>query len=418
MGALLEDVFGLDRSRNPLSYVVRDIETNFVKALSNRKYIALVLHGASKQGKTSLLRHALNNSEIISLEGSVGDTTESLYREILAQCGVTQQTETNKTSAAGGISFGWFHSKIGREGSVSYEPIAVDLASPASIARIANNSTKKRIIVLDNYHYLELEAQHKFSTAIRAFEKFGFKFIIIGTWMNSGYMQNFNKELLGTVKEFEFSAWNSQDLQKVLETGAKHLRITFSPRVAQSLIRRSVNNIALLQDLTKNYLEKLNTEREIFFKDEELTDTGKVADAASEIEKEMRDDVTQYLRVVCDIGKNNAIAGGRSRSYWIVRAFLGGNENEITNGMAAENLLERTNALIDLICREQKVKVTKIRPQEFYSLLRSTWSSEQQKAIKSGVLIFDEFTRSIMVGDSYTKFVLRTGARHQIKEIL
>src|SRR5262249_8955768 len=56
--AELRDVFGLNRYANPLSYVVRPIENQFISCLTDNSVVVIVVYGMSKQGKTSAAARA------------------------------------------------------------------------------------------------------------------------------------------------------------------------------------------------------------------------------------------------------------------------------------------------------------------------------------------------------------------------
>jgi hypothetical protein len=85
----LEDVFGLNERRNVLSYVTRDVEREFAKALKNEANNAIVIYGTSKQGKTSLRRSLLPDTSCITLSCTRETGLEAVYREALSQAGAS-----------------------------------------------------------------------------------------------------------------------------------------------------------------------------------------------------------------------------------------------------------------------------------------------------------------------------------------
>src|SRR5262245_25170249 len=339
----LTEVFGLNRSKNPLSYVIRDIERDFISALDDPAYVALIVHGMSKQGKSSLLRSVLPERAHVMLEGNRSTPAESLYREMLNQCNVMLETGTG-TKGNGEIEAGlrWFKVKLGLGRSANKESVQVDLSNASSVARVLAGSTEKRLIVIDNFHFLDRNVQQDLSTAIRSFEKYGFKFIVIGTWNSSGYIQTFSPELMGTVKEFSFDQWDAGDLRRVLDQ-APMLGVTIEFNVKQSLIHRSVENIALLQELTKNYLSECGVSKTIK-EPKKLDDVATVEKVSTAMERRLVKDVTDYFRTIAAIGE--PFFQNKTRSYWILQAFLDGQEKEIVRGTDLAALLTRTNDLI------------------------------------------------------------------------
>jgi hypothetical protein len=406
------EVFGLDRGKNPLSYVVRQVEKDFLEALEEGTNVALVVHGTSKQGKSSLLRHALSDRPHISLDGNSGVPPEALYREMLNQCGVMRVTGTEVTGNAEiGANAGWVAAKVSASGTVTHEPVAIDIANPSSVARILAQATDKRLIVIDNFHHLDTTTQQAFATAIRSFEKH-FKFVIIGTWNNSGYLQKFNQELMGTTREFTFSKWSVGDLYRVLDAGAPLLKVKLANTVKQSLIDRSALNVSLLQELTKKYLRACGVEQTCDH-ETSLSDTKKVEVVAGDLERDNERQVMANLRMIASIG--TSFVAGRTRSYWILQAFLGAQEREIVNGMPSDDLFTKTNELLQ---SASKAGAPQLPKGEFSNLIRTTWLKEQRKAITSPILVYDHDTGALVISDSWTKFVLRSTKRSKIRKDL
>jgi len=405
--AELRDVFGLNRYANPLSYVVRPIERRFISCLSDNSVVAIVIYGMSKQGKTSLLRHALPEKKHILAQGNRGIDTESIFRAILNKCGIRQ--EVSQTFGGRGditAKIGeWFKVKLGAKGEMTREPVAIDIGNADSVAEVLANADDRRIIVIDNFHYINLETQSEISTAIRSFETHGFKFVIIGTWNEEGYLQSHNNDLSGTVREFSFDEWDFADLKSVLDKGLPLLNVSLTGPVRQSLIDRSLKNVALLQELTKDYLtlQRVDATCEPL---REFSDVDGVTTVAQDLEERLFNDIVKLLLPVTHIG--NPYVGGKSRSWWMLYAFLGGKHGDIVRGMAQDALYKVTTELASKKARELKVNPDDFTMADFMGLLRHHWHQEQTKNQKTPVLAYHDVNRSLVVVDAYTKFVLRT----------
>ena len=83
----LSQVFGLDKAKNPASYIVRKVEMDFLDALSDGAVNAIVIYGMSKQGKSSLLRHSLAERDHIWTDGNRGLVLEDLFHDVLCKAG-------------------------------------------------------------------------------------------------------------------------------------------------------------------------------------------------------------------------------------------------------------------------------------------------------------------------------------------
>jgi hypothetical protein len=205
------------------------------------------------------------------------------------------------------------------------------------------------------------------------------------------------------VREFSFKEWTSQELRAVLELGTPFLNVELAPNVQDSIIRRSVQNVAMLQELTKQYLRSCGVRgpsKELIL----LKDTRKVEVAARQLEKLVESVVTRNLRTICLIGEE--FFDKKALSYWIVKSFLNGKEREIVNGMSAAALYE--NAVKNLKSSAvPSVVVAKFDKQKMISLLKTKWLDEQMRRLKTPILIYDDTAESLVVCDSWTKFVLR-----------
>ena len=89
----IDDVFGVVRDV-PLNYVARTaVDQLLIDSRSRTKHI--VIHGGSKQGKTCLRKHCLNDNEYIVVQCSNRWAVGDINANILKRAGfeVTQSTE-------------------------------------------------------------------------------------------------------------------------------------------------------------------------------------------------------------------------------------------------------------------------------------------------------------------------------------
>ncbi|MCD2184581.1 hypothetical protein [Rhizobium sp. GN54] len=101
----LRDVYGVGRDM-PLNYVTRkDVDDEFVSNLSRDKHI--VVFGSSKQGKTTLRKHCLNENDYIVVSCLNTMNIDDLNGAILKAAGY--QIEQTQTRTVGG------HLKYGAE---------------------------------------------------------------------------------------------------------------------------------------------------------------------------------------------------------------------------------------------------------------------------------------------------------------
>jgi hypothetical protein len=402
----LGDVFGLNRFANPLSYVVRPVEESFKVCLIDNSVVVVVVYGMSKQGKTSLLRHALPDDRRIFAHCNRNDTLQSIFKNLLNKCGIQQDaSQTSGVNGEASVGVGWFKARVGAKNEVVREYFGIDVSNADSVANIIARNDGRRIIVLDNFHYLQERTQKELATAVRSFETCGFKFVIIGTWNEDGYLQSYNNDLAGTVKEFSFEEWNFGDLKSVLDRGFPLLNVALSGPVQQSLIHRSLNNVALLQELTKDYLA-LQGVGETCATKRVIGDVDGVTTVASQFEERLFKDIVKLLLPITRIG--SPWVDGKSRSWWMLYAFLHGKHEDVVRGMPQDALYKMVCDLAAKKGGNGRGNGEPFTVQQFTGLLQHHWHEEQTKDQATPVLAYHDINRSLVVVDAYTKFVLRT----------
>jgi hypothetical protein len=149
----LSEVFGVS-NKEILSYVERpEVDEVFLRALKDQKHI--VIYGASKQGKSSLMGRHVNDTDKITVHCGTNSDTEVLYRSFLRQIGVEIQTSSETTKKTG--ITGTLRSKVSAflpflssdveveggakratEQSVSRSSIEVDLSIAQDVGELAH----------------------------------------------------------------------------------------------------------------------------------------------------------------------------------------------------------------------------------------------------------------------------------------
>ncbi|MDX2205555.1 MAG: hypothetical protein NW223_22585 [Hyphomicrobiaceae bacterium] len=371
----------------------------------------IVLHGSSKQGKSSVLRNNLRKGSFLQISGGKGLSPESVFRDLLNQCGAVVGGGV-KTSGSGELkaNLAVVSFKLGGSAGVEHKEIAADLANPASVARVLNQCTKLRTIVIENFHFFDADVQVQLAQAMRTFEDVpnddadddGFQFVVLGTWNSEDYLQSM-ANLAGRVQSISVDPWLDSDLEAVFDAGAPHLNVRFGGRLKKSLITYAHGNVGLLQELILATIEKhrvLETAATpVTIENYSLADQ-----AAHEIMGKESDSVLKHLRVISDCGAN--YAGGKTRSHWILKAFLSGEQATIEDGYPLERLLEETNALVRAIDK----KVELLSPQAFNLLVKRQWLEYQLDKITSPLIVFDG-KKSLVILDGWAKLVLKLNRR-------
>jgi hypothetical protein len=396
----LSQVFGLDKAKNPASYIVRKVEMDFLDALSDGAVNAIVIYGMSKQGKSSLLRHSLAERDHIWTDGNRGLVLEDLFHDVLCKAGF----EYEESEVGGDFRLKWFWGEAGAHGAVARKPLQIKINNPASVAAALARYRQHPILVIDQFHTLDAKAQREFATAIATFAAHDIKVVVIGTWTDAGYLIRYNSNLIGALCEFSFEEWTTGDLHAVLNKGLPLLGLDTLPfPVRQSLVDRCTENVALLQELTKLCFTSFDRQGDVSLAASSLTKAG-VETASAALLARVYKDVLQALRPISEIGESNPLAGGKSRSWWVLNAFLSEPTDDVLDGVGVDRLVASTNALASAA----EGGAGLISKGELVSLLKQHWYTEQTKHGVTPILAYHDVKEALVIVDAWTRFVLRT----------
>ena len=170
------DVFGISRDL-PLNYVSRkSADDALIENLTRDKH--LVIFGSSKQGKTSLRKHCLNEADYIVVHCSNKWQLEELHSAILKAAGYTLTQSTTKTETGKSKISASFKASVlgvgfetggekGKEAaeSTTTKPLELDASDVNDI--ISALEGFNRYIVLEDFHYLPVETQRDFAVELQ-----------------------------------------------------------------------------------------------------------------------------------------------------------------------------------------------------------------------------------------------------------
>lgn len=262
------DVFGVARDL-PLNYVMREaIDGALIDALSRDKHI--VIHGSSKQGKTSLRKYNLEEDEYVLLSCQKNWTVASLHTALLKSVGYSVERSNSTTISGGNKITATFTAKLigklfgaggeagagvagegSQERSTSTEraPLELDPEDPNDIIAALRSVTFAGYLVLEDFHYLPLETQEAFAVALKTFhEASAFVFIVVGVWLDENRLVQHNGDLTGRVNTVNADAWTPEELEQVITKGEELLNIRFADAFKRALIERCFESVWVVQE--------------------------------------------------------------------------------------------------------------------------------------------------------------------------
>lgn len=254
------DVFGINRDL-PLNYTTRkSADDLLLDSLTRDKH--LVIYGSSKQGKTSLRKHCLQDDDYITVHCSNKWDLAALQAAVLKKAGyevtqATTKTVTGRQKIFAKVTAAFFGSKA--EGGTEAErinqnseqtaPLELDPEDVNDIIQALSNIAFGKFIVLEDFHYLPTETQKDFSVALKAFhENSKLCFIVIGVWLEENRLTVYNGDLTGRVTPINADKWTTDELREVVRAGEALLNITFAPGFREHVISNSFESVYILQE--------------------------------------------------------------------------------------------------------------------------------------------------------------------------
>jgi len=252
------DVYGIGRDL-PLNYVSRKaVDELLVNSLTRDKH--LVIYGSSKQGKTSLRKHCLQEQDYIVIHCSNKWSLADVHAAILKRAGFeitqsTTRTATGKNKIVAALKASIFGVGIRASGekeqttadAVTKHPLELDPDDVNDIISALNGFT--RFIVLEDFHYLPIETQKDFAVALKAFhEQSSLCFMVVGVWLEEIRLTVYNGDLTGRVIGINADKWSKAELGEVIGAGEHLLNIRFTDSFKNAVLSGCLDSVYIVQE--------------------------------------------------------------------------------------------------------------------------------------------------------------------------
>lgn len=418
----LRDVYGVSRDM-PLNYVERsDVDQVFIANLSRDKHV--VIYGSSKQGKTTLRKHCLTDSDCIVVSCLNTMNLGDLNGTILKTAGYqVEQTQTKTIGGnltygvefrgegkvpflASGSASGKLEKETVNEDVVEYKRLEIDLNDVNDIIIALTNINFEKFIVLEDFHYLPVQTQQDFSFSLKAFhENSKFCFIIVGVWREKNRLIYYNGDLTNRVASIDVDTWSKESLAEVLSAGETLLNVQFDAKTADALVDQSSETVSLLQEACFRICEREG----ISETQAEHKSVGVGVDVPSLMKDIVNDQAGRYSAFI-----NNFAEGFQQTDYdmyrWIMYVVLSVDAEELENGI-------RRNVFSKLIKDKHPVGA-RLNEGNITQALQSSASLQVTKNIRPIILDYDQTTRVMNVVDrSFLIWLALQDRRQLIAEI-
>jgi len=399
----LSDVFGISRSV-PHTYVSRSyVDEVFVNSLVRGKH--LVVYGGSKQGKTCLRLHCLRPDDYVVVQCSNTSDTAHLYSAILKEAGATVAVAETKTvhgehkvsvefQAKAGIPLvgnaaatGDYEHGSGTGVSTERRHLEIDPSDPNDVIRALAAVEFSRLVVLEDFHYLDDEVQRQVAMDLKAFhEKSSLSFMIVGVWLESNRLILYNGDLGGRLIPIDVDQWQRDDLERVIRTGEDLLNVSFSQPARDEILTRAAGNIALVQEVCYRLCEAQG----IFVKQRSPVSVGDVDSVRATIAEISKEQAGRYRTFLVHLA--NGFSKEQRHLYTaLARIVIRAKSSDLIAGLPGEEIYQGLKRL--------DANTSDVKSRNVFQALRKVSDLQRQRSVRPPVLDFNSDENALRVVD-------------------
>lgn len=413
----VDEVFGINRDL-PLNYVDREsADTVLINNLARRQH--LVIYGSSKQGKTSLRKHCLNDDDYIVVHCSNKWELEHVHEAILKQAGFELTVSTTlatsgkqkifakiKVGIWGAASEGGGEAERTREEGITKEPLELDPLDVNDIISALEEIGFKRYIVLEDFHYLPVDTQKDFSVALKAFhENSEICFIIIGVWLEENRLSVYNGDLTGRLLPINADKWTPDELRKVISDGEALLNISFTENFKTELLSSCYESVYVVQETCHQCCLKEN----VFNTQQDHREIGgavNCSDIVSQVVNQQGGRFNSFLTQFSEGFQDTAL----EMHKWLLYPVLTATDEQIDKGFK--------QAEIRNILQQVHPRGAELNSGNVTQSLQSLTSLQIKKDIKPLVLDYDQTNLRLNIVDKSFQIWLSRQDRNELLDLI
>lgn len=422
----VEEVFGVS-GKQVESYVEREhVDDKFVDALRTDKQI--VVYGASKQGKTALVKKYIDYDENILISLSPKTTLKDIYQSILRKSGITLKTSYTegtgdktkvkaKASIQGAVAMvlkgkveGCIEKERNNKLDEQYEEIEFNLELPDDVADLIHRIGQRKVIILENFHYLPEDLQRTFAYDLRTFQDLKVRFVVLGVWKEANRLAQFNGELQDRVYEIPVEPWLEDDFKEIVKKGESLLNIQFSTVILTSCIENAFGSVGVFQELLKNTC----IESGVSNRQESKKFIDDIENYNKAIQLKTEEYSGRHLRnleaIAC--GHGSVISEDKPMpyflQYYIVINILELGYRGLNGGVTKEALL---HSIKQVHHRKEDLKGAQLT-----TVLKGLTDLQAKQGISPPVIAYDSNSRQLKIVDSTFYFFLKNANLEEVKD--
>lgn len=393
------EVFGISRDL-PLNYVERNsADTKLVDNLTRDKH--LVIFGSSKQGKTSLRKHALKENDAIIVHCSNKWAISDINSAILKKVGFELTQSTSKTISGklkifakisatifGGGAEGGAETENKEEQTAIKSPLELDPEDVNDIILALRSISFDKYIVLEDFHYLPLDTQKDFSVALKAFhEESKYCFIIVGVWLEENRLSVYNGDLTGRLTPIDADKWEEVELRQAISAGEDLLNVTFADDFVNELLKDCFNSIYIVQESCYQCCA-MNNVNSTLKERREIGTRKQAEEIVTAVVNQQTGRFNSFITQFADGFQTTSLEMYR----WLLYPVLTADVEDLRKGLRLSHITK--------ILKTKHPDGSELNPGNVTQALQSTAALQVKKAVKPIILDYDQTNLRLRVVDS------------------
>lgn len=391
------------------TYVDRaKLDKKFNYLWDSQKHI--VIHGASKQGKSCIRKKNIEDSDIIVVHCLPNMTSDDIWIEGLNLLGVQipeKIVEKIGEEASDGVTgkvkggFPGIVKGVVEGNSVNLKSKEIDKTfvtahgygeSVKFLAKQLIHADKR--LIIEDFHYLSEETRQEIAFHLKVLFESNVFVLLIGIWAEQNLLAYYNGDLIGRIEEINIG-WTNEDLCDVLKKGEEALNISFSEKIKNEIIESSYENVGLLQRIAENicYIEGT------YDKQSKTTVIDNIESLESAREKIVSDISQRYTKIKEVFERGFKTSTELKVYYQIFKFLIEAKDEDLINGIHQAEVLKHI----------QTYSHKEIRPGDLTSALDKIERLQSSKKITPLLMSYNKSLREISLTDREFLFYRKYG---------
>lgn len=271
--------------------------------------------------------------------------------------------------------------------AVTVKRLEIDLDDVNDVIAALQEAGAPRYIVLEDFHYLPIETQVNFSTALKLFhEESNYCFVVIGVWRERNRLVYFNGDLASRVVAIDADEWSNEELTEVVTRGAALLNVTFDSTFKDEVVANAQSAVYLVQEACLKVLKAEGVEATQDFH----KTVGVGVDARALIKEVVDEQAGRYTTFIQGVGEGFQVTA-LEMYRWLLHAILNFNIAALSTGLR--------RAEIAAAIKDYHPDGESLNEGNITQALTNISSLQVKKGVRPIVLDYDQTNRVLNVVD-------------------